>query len=102
MAHVKNSNRSKRKYGPAREARTEANRKRKQAKREAREIYLLSRTEALVGKTVRLRSANGNVVGTVLRIVRAPEGSVRRHGNFLEVNVAGEVMTRSRHRAKLV
>ena len=103
MASLKNSSRSKRKYGDKRQAATASNKANKKARAELHELNKIARTQALVGKEVEIRTrAYGKIVETVQEIVPAPFGSSRTSGQFVKVIHNGEEVIRSRHRVKPV
>lgn len=74
MASVKNSARSKRKYGDKQKARTEKNRAARKARHERKLARMNARTDSLVGTPVHFGSkAEGPKVGTVVSVVRTGE-----------------------------
>lgn len=101
MASLRNSERRKRKYGANQQARTERNRVSKKNANERHQVKLIERTQALVGKIVTVRTADGPVTGPVRGIESAPAGSLRTHGQFLRVGDGASSVVISRHRAKI-
>lgn len=106
MARIKNQNRRKRKYGD-RKSITEKNQKRKQQQHERHRERLLSRTQELIGKHVRVRGKDQvkPLVGTVLEVLRKhndnyPHGARRHHGSYLKIRTAVGERLVSRHRVK--
>jgi len=88
MAHVKNSVRSKRKYGDKRTSATARNKQNKQTRHELRMERFKERTAALVGQRVR----TGNQEGTVLQAEKI-EG---RRGTTLTIALQDRQVLRSR------
>lgn len=101
MASTKNTARSKRKYGEARKAKTEANRQRKHDRAELRTAALVERTRKLIGQRVQVRVPEP-LVGTVLEMTSAPDGAKRSNGSYLTVATRDKNHVKSRHRVRPV
>ena len=102
MARAKNTNRRKRKYTDLRKTATERSRSLKQPRHEMKMARINARTNALVGKLVEFQIA-GDIkprVGTVVSIVEAPEGALRK-GHYLSIKDSdGTLYTKLRSRVK--
>lgn len=105
MANIKNSARRKRKYGDARKGATARNKARTPLQHAAHMEKLSARTGNLVGKAVKFRQSGYKqpMVGVVKSITRAPEGALRKIGNYLVIqDSSGALHVKSRHRVKPV
>lgn len=104
MADIKNTHRTKRKYGEKRSAATSANRKRKAEAGELRVAKLLDRTQSLVSKKVAFRTEHGPMAGRVLDVMRKRDTELPksvRSGSYLKINGEdGNIYIRPRSRVK--
>lgn len=101
MGSVKNTNRSKRKYGDRRKSLTASNKTRKAAKSQSRTDRLVARTQDLIGQKVKIRTKDGPELGTVESIIPRPEGA-KRSGQYLRVVTTTDRFDRARSRAKIL
>lgn len=106
MASAKNGDRRKRKYGEAQKARTARNKEAARARGDRRIARLLARTEALIGRQARIRTAEGPIVGRVIEVLNPgdegyPKDAKRRHGSYLVVEGPRSNVKVSRHRVRI-
>lgn len=101
MGSVKNTNRSKRKYGDSRKSLTASNKTRKAERSHARADRLIARTQDLIGQRVKIRTKEGPELGTVESVIPRPEGA-KRSGQYLRVVTTTNRFDRARSRAKIL
>jgi hypothetical protein len=100
MAHIKNNNRSKRKYGEKRTAATKINKQRAIDRADLRTARLVERTRQLIGKNVTIRTPGGPLAGRVRDLITKPTDAKRKGSYLLIAGEDGETYARARSRVK--
>lgn len=93
MAHLKNTARSKRKYGAERQSITARNKARKAVRHERRTARLMERTANLLGVKVHFGSKKSPKVGNVTAIIKQGDENYSKepkaNGQYLAISFPG-------------